>query len=668
MVKADGEISTLTRAGSRLVLSGDFHHIGPYVGSGVALDTRSGARDAAFARFDGQVSDVISDGHGGWYVAGQFRLAGSAPRSVAHVLASGALDPKFAATLTGFATSLALVGSRLYVGRWFGTDVVALDAVTGARDTGFRADGLAEVTELLVAGDVIYAGTTDGVGAFSLATGQRDTAFACRCGDRVMALAASGDRLYIGFRSRGIEARNIATGSPIDTFAPSPNTVTGSVEDQGPMVMLVDGDRLIVGGRGMRIGGPSSNLAALDLTTGAADPNFGARFANPIHDLVVDGDSLLVAGAPRSGRPAPVLRVDRATGAYQDALVPKLDGSIDALAVDGRKLFVGGRFATANAVRTDGVAEVDARTGVLVPGFAVRARPHDDQFGEQVLVSDGSLVFGRTTFANGRGSVARAVAFSARTGAPKRAFTPHGISFPGGGYTQNAIWAAAHGRVYVAHPNVVNRTIWPLSGVDVLSLHSGERIAHYDLPYDGYVEDMEPHGSQLIVSGSFRRFWSDGRPRHLATMAVDPLTGTINDTFDAHTNGPVVSIDDYADRLFLSGYYDHAYGLRRPGFASVYDNTGAINAGFNRRIGYAFGISDGLLEIQGSSNLIAVDPYKGKRVLTIPQITPGFRGNGFVLAPGGAYVTATLDLPYDQYPSLYDDYAVFVPPAAARAS
>src|SRR5690242_3051332 len=114
LVKADDSITGLTRVGSRIVLTGSFRHIGPYVGSGVALDPRSGARDPAFARFDGQVSDAIPDGEGGLYVAGQFRLGGP-PRAVAHVLPSGALDPKFHATITGFADALALDGDRLYV-------------------------------------------------------------------------------------------------------------------------------------------------------------------------------------------------------------------------------------------------------------------------------------------------------------------------------------------------------------------------------------------------------------------------------------------------------------------------------------------------------------------------------------------------------------------------
>jgi hypothetical protein len=669
MVHADSSIDGLTRVGNRIVLTGTFHHVGPYVGSGVALDPDSGARDAAFARFDGQVSDAIEDGNGGLYVAGQF-LAGGQRRAVAHVLASGAFDPKFNATLDGFADALALHDGRLYVGRWFQKEsIVALDAATGTVDSGFDAPTAGTeypnaVTELLAVGSRLYAGTLDGLLVVDLGTGKRDAGFDCSvCGDRVMSLATSGDRLYVGLRRAGIHAVSLTTGAADAAFAPSPNRASGNAtpEDLGPMVLLVQGSRLIVGGRGMHLGGPSSTLAALDLDTGAADSGFGRGFSNPVHDLVQRGTSLLLAGAPRPGRPAPVLKVDAATGRFESALAPMLDGQIDALAPAGDdRLFVGGRFATANAIRTDGVAEVDARTGALIPGFSVRGLPTNTYVGPPVLAGD-SLIFGWDYFTGG-GLATDAMAFSARNGVRRRAFAPRSIHFPQAGAAASSVWAATPGRVYVAHPTHDNGTMWARSGVDVFSSTTGRRIARYDLPYPGYVQGIEPHGSQLFLAGSFRRRWPDGRPRNLATMSVKPLTGAINEQFDAHTNGPVSSIFDVYDRLFLSGGYNIAYGRQRPGFASVYDNTGAINGGFNRRVSYAFGVGSGLIgAYQLTDRLIGVSAITGKSLFTLPAVTPGFRGTNFVLAPGGAYTTYSVDLPWYADSGTYDSFAGFLP-------
>lgn len=662
VVKANGPINGLTHIGSRIVLTGAFEHIGPYVGGGVALDPGSGARDPAFARFDGQVSDVIGDGKGGFYVAGQFRLGGP-PRAVAHVLPSGALDPKFDATMPGFADALALDGGRLYVGRWFyDHGLVALDPATGRRDATFKAPSIAPVTEVLAADGRIYAGSSSGVFAFAPDTGKPDQGFDCRtCNDRVMSLAATDGRLYIGSRNDGLQAVDLDTAAPIPTFAPALNTVSGGLEDEGPMVLLVQGTRLIVGGRGMRLGGPSSTLAAVDLQTGKVDPDFGRGFTNPIHDLVENGDSLLVAGAPRSGHSASITRIDATTGAYQGALTPMLDGPIDALAGANGRLFVGGRFASANTIATDGVAEVNARTGELVPGFAVHDLPEAAKSG-RIMEADGRLIFGWSPYGQGKFSRARLVAVSARTGAPRPSFAPRPLRFPDAGWVGEARFAATRGRVYVAHPTHDNGSKWPISGVDVLSSTTGARIAHYHLPYPGYVDVLEPHGTRLFVGGSFLRRWPDGRPRNLATMAVGALTGTIDDRFDAHTNGPITTIADFRDRLYLSGYFDRAYGRKRRGFVSAYDNTGAINAGFSRRLGAITTVGTGLIGgySRDGQSLFVVDPYTGRIQGRVPQVIPGFRDTDFVFTAGGAYVIATLNLPYYSYGGSYDEFAGFV--------
>ena len=660
LVKADDSITGLQRVGSRIVLTGAFRHIGPYVGGGVALDPRSGARDPAYARFDGQVSDAIPDGKGGLYVAGQFRLGGPV-RAVAHVLASGALDSRFDATITGFADALALDGDRLYVGRWFANQgLVALDAATGARITSFKAPTINPVTEVLTANGRVYAGDSRGIFAVDPETGTRDNGFRCQiCADRIMSLAAADGRIYWGGQESGLHAIDADTGAEDTAFAPQGNTVKSRDENSGPMVLLVQGDRLIVGGRGMHLGGPSTDLAAVDLTTGAADPAFGKDFHNAVHDLVVSGSSLLVAGAPRSGRPAPVIRIDATTGEYQDALTPKLDGAIDALAMAGSRLFAGGRFGTANAIPTDGVAEVNARTGALVPGFRVASRPGRN-YGSTMVVARHRLLFGWTTYTAGV-TIARMAGFSARTGVRLRSFRPHPIAFPQAGWVDDARFAATPGRVYIAHPTHYSRDIWAQSGVDVLSTMTGRRIASYDLPYRGYVDAIEPHGDRLFVGGSFLRSWPSGKPRNLATMAVDPLKGTIDDAFDAHTNGPITSITDYRDRLFLDGYFDVAYGRRRGGFVQVYDNTGAINARFSQALGSVSTVSTLVGGYLASGSALAVaDPYTGRVQGRIPDITPGFGGSDFVFAPGGAYVTATVDLPY--YCCDYQNYAGFVGP------
>jgi hypothetical protein len=145
---------------------------------------------------------------------------------------------------------------------------------------------------------------------------------------------------------------------------------------------------------------------------------------------------------------------------------------------------------------------------------------------------------------------------------------------------------------------------------------------------------------------------------------MDPDTGVIDQGFDAHTDGPVASIEGFRDRLYLGGYFNTAYGLARDGFASVYTNTGAINAGFSRSIRDIFDIGSSTLlgsHSPRSGRPRTTDPYTGEVYLTMPELTTGFGGGDAVLVRGGNFVTATLNLPFYRDQSRFDDWAGFVP-------
>lgn len=662
MLKADGSINSLTRAGGRLILSGTFQHIGPYVGGGLGVEPNTGAIDPGFTRLDGQVSDVVGDGRDGWYVGGQF-LIGGQRRAVTHVLASGEIDPDFDATVGSFVTSLALADGTLYAGRYFWPNakdrgVVALDAVTGERKPFASPRGGSGVTELLLAGDRLYVGQ-DGAYAVDPQTGAKHAGFDCAdCPEGVTALAHAGDSLYVG-GTNGVIAVDGATGARRPAFAPAYTTERGAPPyepEVGARVLLVDGDRLLVGGESLPFDGPSRTLAAVDLQTGQPDPSFARGFRNPIFDMILDGETLVTGGRRRDGRDATaVIRLDRGTGRFQYAIAMELDGPIDALAGGNTRFFVGGRFGTAHAIATDGVAAVDVRTGRLVPGFAVDGMPKAS-LGARPLVAGDSLIFPSQS-----SRTSSVVAFSRRTGAARRAFSAPVL--PAASYT--TVWAADADHLFASYPTGDGAGgMWTQDTVSVLSSRTGRRVARYDLPYPGYVDAMLAHRGQLFVGGSFRRFGPGGVPRHLATMAVDQLTGTIDDGFDAHTNGPVGTIVGFADRLYLSGIYDIAYGLKREGSSSAYTNTGAIVAGFSAGT-TAFGVGGGFLDARNDNfRVVRASPYTGRRFGRVPAIEGGY-GSGFLgealITDRGAFVTATLNLPYDGDRSYYDSFAGLLP-------
>jgi outer membrane protein assembly factor BamB len=665
---ADGSVQSVQRFGPDLLLRGSFDHIGPYVGSGLGMDPASGAIDPAFPRFDGQVSDVIDDGSGGWYVGGSFLIGGSGPvQHIAHVLASGGLDPNYKDASGDLVTALALADGKLYATRWFKGGVRAFDPATGQRITAFEQDSPAQASELELADGRLYVGGSDQVIALDPVTGSQLDAFSCDLCDtgQVSALAHDDTRLFVGERGGRLFAVGLATGAPDTGFRPSPGHPDADyVVDNGPLVLAVDGSRLLVGGRHLLLGGPSSTLDALDTTTGAADPSFAAGFNQPVHDMVLRGDTIVASGAGENAKtPAALVTLDRTSGAVQSTVDTSLDGPVDALAGTGARVFVGGRFTSRARIATRGVALVDARTGALVPGFAVSTLYYD----YNVLATSRALLFWRTSFGDDYNrETLHLKAVSMSTGQTLLSFHARPITYnpnartflsttPGGQSYDPAVLAEGN-RIYVGHVLGNPNTTWPRSRIQVLSVTSGRTVRKFDLPLPGYVTSLAKRGSRLYVGGSFRRF-RNGRPAHLATLQINPSTGASDSAFDAHTHGPVYGLGINDDRLYLTGIFNRIYPIHQPEAAAVDLVHGYVDPRFRPRTGgftsfyikydSPIGIGPGLVDLPGyynyPANINIVDGVTGRRV-AFPFSTSAVTA----LLPVGRryYVSAALNMPF----------------------
>lgn len=104
-----------------------------------------------------------------------------------------------------------------------------------------------------------------------------------------------------------------------------------------------------------------SNLALVDLATGALDTSWSTGVTGEVNMLVSDGTFLFIAGNFSEVGTTPVshlARVDLATGSSISTL-GEPDGAVQVIVLDGPEMYVGGNFNTIDSTLTNFVAKIN---------------------------------------------------------------------------------------------------------------------------------------------------------------------------------------------------------------------------------------------------------------------------------------------------------------------
>lgn len=579
-VLADGPIYDLLGAGDRLYAVGGFRTIGRYAGPGDLLDAATGETTTSPGIADGQISVVVSDGTGGWYLGGDFsRIGGHPSGGLAHVLDDGTLDPAFLPVTDGLVSAMSLDGDTLYVGGDFSTvdgitrtHLAALSTVDGSV-LPLSAPQSARVTELVATPGVLYVGS-DHLTALDPATGDHLSAFVPPVIGDVHALALGGGRLYVG--GHDLMALDPATGARDPAFDPGRPRAHRSyhslVWTEG--VLYVGSDR-------------NRRLAALDPATGHTVQGFAPELAGEngtsggpggVYDLALDGDRLWVAGSFTSagGTTAHGLAVlDATTGARTDTGLPAYNRQVNAVELAGGHAFVGGTFFMSHWRRSRGIAALDATTLEPLPGFRV---PHH-AYGEPML-TDAALYLapnhfeGYETWAGSDyyySYTSRISAFDPDTGAALEGLTRKVRNLTGVTTIGN--------RLYVAR-RLENDVKFPHNRIVVYG-PNGHRQRSFDVPLRGYITTLSSVGGDLVVAGSFKRRTSTGAPANTAMLRLDPLTGARRTWFDPKINGPVYEVARQGSDLYAAGVFKQVYqgiGFDRPGLVKLTSGSHKVDA------------------------------------------------------------------------------------------
>jgi hypothetical protein len=337
-----------------------------------------------------------------------------------------------------------------------------------------------------------------------------------------------------------------------------------------------------VGGSFSRIGGlPRNNLAALDRGTGMArvwnpSPDYWVR-ALALHGrtLYVGGDFVRIAGSQREK----VAALDGQTGAaldwvadvsspYYDYYAPPY---VSSIAVEGHQVYVAGHFTTIGGQSRGGIAQLEARTGLVTPW-----NPHPVEEGTIYSPYIHSVVArGHTVYVGGRfesfGGEERdgAAAVDARSGKA----TPWNPRADG----DVDCLAVSGDRVYAGGEFTSLRDWQWRSYLAALDARTGTPTAWNPGMVGFDIRALAVSGNTVYAGGSFWRIGGQGRNN---IAALDATTGEAtgwNPDARGGFGGGVGAIASSGDMVYVGGGFTSIGGQARSFLAALDATTGAAS-------------------------------------------------------------------------------------------
>ena len=377
---------------------------------------------------------------------------------------NGTVDADWNPNVNGPVNALAVSGSDVYVGGGFSTlngatarsalAKIPLSSSTGTVDPDWNPNANGTVYALAVSGSDVYVGgnfsTMNGGTAARLflakipaaGDGTVDPSWAPNANNIVYALATSGSDIYAGgeltranVTTRNRLARLNADGSLDASWDPNAN--------DSVVELALSGSDLYVGGIFTTLNGSTTRnrLAKIPTTgDGTVDASWDPNANDQVSALAVSGSDVYVGGIFTTLNTPAVTRNHLAKiptsgdGTVDPSWDPNANNRVNALAVSGSDVYVGGIFTTLNtpAVTRNRLAKIplSSSSGNVDPSWD----PSPNGLGVNALAVSGTDVYAGGSFTTIGGQSRNRIAklSSTGTGAANEIWDPNaGIAFPG---------------------------------------------------------------------------------------------------------------------------------------------------------------------------------------------------------------------------------------------
>ncbi|MFO0448540.1 MAG: choice-of-anchor D domain-containing protein [Pseudomonadota bacterium] len=645
----DGIVNAVVQDANYVYIGGSFDYVGPNASNFAKITTSSVQPDVSYPAVNGEVSGVVPDGVGGYYMFGDFTQVGPYARNgLAHIKNDKSLDlawnpPALSNSVASTnviinrvladPSGIYVCGKFTHVGSVPRINIVRLLTSTGQPDASWNANAndafptlTAGCNDMVINGNDFYVtGNFTAIGSgtplarqylakLNKTTGACIGAFNYTLGFVMYKMIYDGGFIY--GTSASVYKLDATTG------ASAPGYIVPAIS--GASINQINSDgagNLYAGGTFTSLGGQTvSGGAKINMTTGSVNPSWNPAFTSPngilITKIIIQGGFAYFGGsfsnASNNTNANRLVRFNTTTGALDATWLPNPNHVVNDFAVNGSDIALGGKFSSVGGIQRRGVARINKATGQADAGWNANATIVGTNFNVDVksIALDGSSVYisGAFTIPAGPGYLAK---LNNTTGAFDPAFSAPLVVSSFGNYIYkllvigNSLYAGGQFGMQTGNTSIrglvkIDKNTGATQAFSHTATSANLSAALVrSLAYDGtwlYVG-----GNHLDYGAASRRWLYRINPN---TGAVDPAWNTNLVTTLPPGGDGITDIEVIGSDIYVCGYFTSIGGQTRHQIAKLNNTNGNADATFNAN--YALGSNKYILSIAdgGGGNII----------------------------------------------------------------